>query len=175
MVKKRTPISNYIESMLKEEVVYVCPLGISKKCQKFEAIGKPFTNHHIDKNPENSVYWNLIRICEPCHQEHNKQKDNLKLNRQIRLKKRNLAIQYFGGQAIDALRIAYVYGGTVSTPSSVLKLLKRGYLRISIANVMSIGKPYHASFQEYEITNEGKELIEKLLGTADISINDFPI
>lgn len=31
-MNQRETVSDYIESMLKEEIVYICPLGLSKNC-----------------------------------------------------------------------------------------------------------------------------------------------
>jgi 5-methylcytosine-specific restriction endonuclease McrA len=100
-MSKRKAISDRVAGMLNEEVVYICPLGLSRECERFEKIETAFTNQHIDSNSANSEYWNLIRICEPCHKEHNQRQQDGNLERKIRLKKKNLALQYFGPLAVS--------------------------------------------------------------------------
>ena len=100
-MSKRSAIGDGIIGMLKEEVFFICPIQISKDCERFEAVTGSFTNHHINGDPSNSTYWNLIRLCEPCHAEIHSQGNSSKLQRQIRLRKKNVAIQYFGPMAFQ--------------------------------------------------------------------------
>ena len=164
----RKTISDDICSMLKEEVVYVCPLGLSDNCIKFERIEKPFTNHHIDGDSSNSEYWNLIRICEPCHKNIGDRKEDGDLQRKIKLKKKNISLNYFGPLAIDVLKMAYQYNGTSAMPAMVIRLLEKEYLKISNSNIMSVGSLRHVTFQDYDITEKGKKLIENLIGTSNL-------
>jgi 5-methylcytosine-specific restriction endonuclease McrA len=60
----RKPISDLVRSQLQAEVVNRCPL-----CGIFEKTGQEFTNHHINHDPSQSEYWNLIRICQSCHDD----------------------------------------------------------------------------------------------------------
>lgn len=160
----RKAIGDGIGSMLQEEVVCICPLGISKTCERFEGLTKPFTNHHINGDNSVSEYWNLIRVCEPCQIEiHEKLRNNGATQKQIRLKKKNLALQYFGPIAINVLRLAYKYQTTSAMPAMTLKLLEKGYLEISNENISTVGAAKHATLQDYDITPKGRELIERLI------------
>ena len=171
----RKAISDEVNGMLQEEVVYVCPLGLSPNCERFETIEKPFTNHHIDLNHANSDYWNLIRICEPCHREHNRRKNDGNLQRRIKLRKKNLALQYFGPLAISVLRMSYLYKATSAMPAMVLRLLEKKYLEIANDNSFSAGACYHVTMQDYKITQKGKDLIEKLLGPTETEKDTFAL
>jgi hypothetical protein len=172
---ERRAISDEVTGMLIEEVVYVCPLGLAQDCDRFEKIERPFTNHHIDLNPQNSDYWNLIRICEQCHKAHNARGQDGDLHRKIKLRKKNLALQYFGPIAVSVLRMAYQYPSTSAMPAMVLKLLERGYLEISNPNTFSAGACDHATMQDYRITQKGRDLIEKLLDPSKTRAGNFPL
>ena len=161
--------------MLKEEVVYVCPLGLSRNCERFEKIETPFTNHHIDLDSANSEYWNLIRICKPCHEEHNRRGQDGDLQRKIKLRKRNLALQYFGPLAVSVLRMSHIYKSTSAMPAMVLKLLEKGYLEIANQNTFSAGACEHATMQDYKITHKGRDLVKNLLGPSTASKNKFTL
>jgi hypothetical protein len=172
---KRKTISDEIVGMLKEQVVHVCPLGLSSSCERFEKIERPFTNHHIDLNPANSEYWNLIRICEPCHEAHNQRTQDGDLQRKIKFRKKALALQYLGPLAVSVLRMAHQHEATSAMPAMVLKLLEKGYVEISNHNTFSAGSCAHATMQDYKITQRGKELIEKLLGASTASKDGFAL
>ena len=79
-MSKRKVISDYIESLLKSEIVNRCPI-----CGKLEGTLDNFTNHHINFNSSISEYWNLIRLCWECHEEINKYKEDGKRLRKIKL------------------------------------------------------------------------------------------
>jgi hypothetical protein len=170
----RQAIGDDVGSMLQEEVVYVCPLGISKECEKFEGIRKPFTDHHINGDPSVSEYWNLIRLCELCHKEiHDVLKNNGTTERQVKLKKKNLALLYFGPVAVNVLRLAYKYGSTSAMPAMAMKLLEKDYLKVVNPNTMTVGTATHFTFQDYGITPRGKDLIENLIGDSALAIGTF--
>ena len=163
-MSKRSAIGDGIIGMLKEEVVYICPIQISKDCERFEAVTGSFTNHHIDGDASNSTYWNLIRLCEHCHVEIHLQNNASKLKRQIKIRKKNLSIQYFGPLAINVLRLAHKHRITSATPAMAVKLLEKEYLRVAHDNIVTVGSAPHATFQDYAITQAGDELVENLIG-----------
>lgn len=173
MLGTRQPISDEVVGALKEEVVYVCPLGLSDACDGFEKIETPFTNHHIDLDPSHSDYWNLIRICEPCHKEHNRRGQDGDLQRKIKLRKKNLALQYFGPLAVNVLRMAYKYGTTSAMPSMVMRLIEKGYLRVHNQNPFTVGTANHVTLQDYAITDNGRKLIENLIGPSNLPTSTF--
>lgn len=172
----RKGISDDVNSMLQEEVVYVCPLRLSDDCERFESLAKPFTNHHINGDSSVSEYWNLIKICEPCHKEiETKHRNNDAIQRRIKLKKRNLALQYFSPIAINVLRLAYKHGATSAMPAMALKLLEKGYLKVLNKNTFTVGMAKHVTLQDYEITDRGRELIDKLIGETPLGDDLFSL
>lgn len=166
--KLRNVVSDEVESMLKEEVVFMCPLALSKKCEKIESVNpkKGFTNHHIDGNPGNSKYWNLIRICEQCRRIESTRPTDEALRRQIKLKKKNLAVQYFGPITVNVLRLAAKYGVTCAMPGMAIKLLEQGFVRVNNgkSNPFTVGVAKHVTLQDYQITDLGTELVVNLIG-----------
>ena len=59
-MKKRTPHKPATLKTLQSEIGSVCPFCQSKDVEQFEV-------HHIDENPENNEFLNLIMLCPTCH------------------------------------------------------------------------------------------------------------
>ena len=155
---KRTAVSDLIASKLVREVVNTCPL-----CGNFERTGHEFTNHHINHDPSISEYWNLIRICQPCHDDLTKHKNDGTRERRVRLVKRKLFREYFGPEACKALVLAAKNGQITATPINALELLEEGYLSIHTRNVLTVGPATNIStFDTYSITEPGSKIVEKL-------------
>jgi hypothetical protein len=173
--KRRRPIGDGIRGMLMEEIVYVCPLGLSYWCERLEKVETPFTIHHIDGDSSNSEYWNLIRICGTCHEAENGRHQDGDLQRTIRLRKRNLAMQYFGPLSVNVLQLAHMYGVTSAMPAMAMKLLERGYVEITNDNTITVGAAKHVTFQDYRLTPAGRELVEKLFRPPDLPTSTFAL
>ena len=155
---KRKEISDHINSMLVREVGNRCPL-----CGNFERTGNELTNHHINHDSSCSVYWNLIRICQICHADLTKHRNDGIRERRIRLVKRKLFRDYYGPEACKALVLAYDNKKVTATPITALELLQEEYVRISKKNVFTVGAATNIStFDTYEITAGGKEIVEQL-------------
>jgi hypothetical protein len=58
--KKRVPIPNKIKALLQKEIQSICPFCPSEDVDHFEI-------HHIDENPENNSFENLLMLCPLCH------------------------------------------------------------------------------------------------------------
>ncbi|KAA5535902.1 HNH endonuclease signature motif containing protein [Paenimyroides baculatum] len=58
--KRRPPIPHKIKTLLQKEVKSKCPFCISGDVDHFQF-------HHIDENPENNDFENLLMICPTCH------------------------------------------------------------------------------------------------------------
>lgn len=154
----RTPISDRVNSMLQVEITNRCPL-----CGAFERTGSELTNHHINHDSSVSEFWNLIRICQKCHDDltHNKT-DGTRLKR-VQLVKRRLFRDYFGAEAYRALELAYQHGKVTATPITALDLVRRGYLKMYAENILTVGPATNIStFDTYQITDEGKDVVMKL-------------
>ncbi len=158
MANKRAVIPDLISSMLQVEVGNRCPL-----CGVFERTGNEFTDHHINHDPSISEFWNLIQICQPCHDDLTKNKNDgtrLKRVRQIKLR---LFRNYFGPEAYKALYLAYKNNLVTATPITALELVRRGYLKMYTENILTVGPATNVStFDTYTITVPGKEIVEKL-------------
>ena len=155
--------------MLREEVVHVCPIGISESCERFESLNDPFTHHHINGDSARSEFWNLIRLCKSCHDViHNIHSNNKKVQRQIRLRKRLLTLQWLGPLAVNVLVLAKRFQVTSAMPCAVIRLLEYGYLEIANSNTLTIGSSPHATLQDYRITKRGVELVEHLFRRSTV-------
>ena len=58
--KKRKNIPSRIKTLLQKEINSVCPFCPSEDVDHFEY-------HHIDENPSNNVFENLLMLCPLCH------------------------------------------------------------------------------------------------------------
>jgi len=156
-MSKRSPISDRTKSMLQKEVVNRCPL-----CGNFERTGEELTNHHINHDPSQSFYWNLIRICETCHDDLTEHRHDGKRERRVKLIKRSVFRNYYGPEAYKALILAYENTEVTATPITALELVDDGYLSMSYQNVLTVGPATNVStFDTYKITTDGKDIVEK--------------
>ncbi len=154
----RAPISDRTKSMLQREVVNSCPL-----CGNFERTGEEFTNHHINHDSSISDYWNLIRICQTCHDDLTANRNDGIRERKVKQVKRNLFRVYYGPEAYKTLIIAYENKKVTATPINALELIRDDYLKMHKKNVMTIGPATNIStFDTYEITANGKMIVEML-------------
>jgi hypothetical protein len=65
--KTRTKISNTLRAELQQEVDSKCPFCLNSEVGVFEG-------HHIDENPSNTKFSNLILVCPTCHSKITKSK-----------------------------------------------------------------------------------------------------
>lgn len=156
-VPDRSVISDYVSSLLLEEVTNRCPL-----CGRFEGTLDRFTNHHINHDPLVSEYWNLIRICRPCHTKIEKHKHDGRRDRKLWQVKRLLFRNLVGAAAYDVLMMAHQYEITSTLPSLARTLLKMKLVSLEQANSMKVGVGNHPTISAFRITQRGKELIKKL-------------
>jgi len=155
---ERRVISDYVKSLLIEEIVNRCPL-----CGKFEGTVERFTNHHINHDPSQSEYWNLMRICPDCHSEIEKFKNDGQRDRKLWQVKRALFRNLVGAAGYDILLMAHVHGTTSSLRGLARTLLKMDLVTIEQENSMTVGMATkHATISAFGITERGKELVEKL-------------
>lgn len=154
----RRTISDFINSQLSLEVSNRCPL-----CGIFERTGNDFTNHHINHDPSVSEYWNLIRLCQSCHNDLTENRNDGVRERRVKLVKRQLFRNYYGPEAYKTLQLAYENNLVTATPINALELVRRGFLRMSQQNILTVGPATNIStFDTYAVTTEGRNLVEKL-------------
>lgn len=154
---KRKVISDYIESLLKAEIVNRCPL-----CGKFEGTKEKFTNHHINFDNSVSEYWNLIRICLDCHEDTDKHKHDGKRLRRIKQIKKALFRRFIGDASYQVLLMANYYKITSTLPCLAMSLLKLDLVQVNFNNPLTVGGANHPTITDFTITSKGKEFIEKL-------------
>lgn len=156
-MKKRKVISDYVESLLKAEIVNRCPL-----CGDFEETPDKFTNHHINFDSSISEYWNLIRICWKCHEKNNKHKEDGKRRRKIKQVKKDLFRRLIGDASYQVLLMANHNKVTSTLPCLAMTLLKLELVQISSANPFHIGTANHPTITDFAITPKGEEFIKQL-------------
>lgn len=76
--RKNIPQRNKVRAVLQKEVESVCPFCNNDDVGHFEI-------HHIDGNPSNNEYTNLILICPTCHSKITK--EDISTGEVIKLKK----------------------------------------------------------------------------------------
>ncbi|GAB3723359.1 HNH endonuclease [Flavobacterium koreense] len=69
--KRRPAIPQKIKSLLQKEINSKCPICPSEDVEHFQI-------HHIDENPENNNFENLLMLCPTCHSKITKKDINLK-------------------------------------------------------------------------------------------------
>lgn len=154
---KRKAVSDYIRSSLMMEINNRCPL-----CGKFEGTKEEFTDHHINHDPLMSEYWNLIRICQRCHDQINNSKQDGKRDRKIRQVKKHLFRGLIGPASHEVLLLAYKYKITSTLPCLANSLLKLELISVVQQNSITVGIAEHPTIGDYKITDEGKNLVEQL-------------
>jgi hypothetical protein len=165
---KRSTISDYVNSLLGAETVNRCPL-----CGKFEGTTDKFNNHHIDHNPSCSEYWNLIRLCDSCHDELTKNKNDGTRERKVRQVKQDLFRRLIGDASYNVLLIANKYGITGAFPALALSLLRLELVSLMDNNPLTVGNCKHATIIDLTITDRGRELIKQL--RIDTNVPNFPV
>lgn len=60
MAKRRVKVPEKIRAKLQQEIESKCPLCADQNVDHFEV-------HHLDENPENNEFWNLLMLCRNCH------------------------------------------------------------------------------------------------------------
>jgi hypothetical protein len=99
----------------------------------------------------------------PCHDDLTEHRNDGTRERRVKLVKRKLFRDYYGPEAYKALLIAYDNKKVTATPINALELVEDKYLKMSKKNVMTIGGATNLStFDTYEITPAGIEIVEKL-------------
>jgi hypothetical protein len=154
---KQMPVSDLVESLLKMEIINRCPLG-----GEFETSDTRFTNHHINHNRNISDYWNMIRICEACHDKLTKHKEDKSTEKRVYEIKRDLFRNFIGSASYEVLLMAYKYEITSSLLALANPLIRLGYLEIFQENICSFGNIRHWTFNDYRITPAGEKIVEKL-------------
>ncbi|MGD0623942.1 MAG: HNH endonuclease signature motif containing protein [Thermodesulfobacteriota bacterium] len=164
-MKKRQTISDYAESLLKAEIVNRCPI-----CGSFEETMDTFTNHHIDGDPSVSDYWNLIRICSPCHERINKEKEDGKKLRKIKQIKKDLFRKLIGDASYQVLLMANKHKITSTLPCLSVTLLNLGLIEVENPNPFTVGTANHATIMDFRITEQGKVFIERLNMSENVPV-----
>lgn len=156
-IKKRKNISDYIDSLLKAEICNRCPI-----CGKFGGFKKIFTNHHIDYNSSNSRYWNLICICQSCHDEINERKQDGHLERKIKQIKKDIFRRLIGSASYEVLLMASKHKIISTLPCLANILLKMSIVKVVQENPMTVGMADHPTISDYSITNKGRDIVDNL-------------
>jgi hypothetical protein len=151
--------------LLKTEIVNRCPL-----CGRFEETADTFTNHHIDGDRSVSEYWNLIRICSPCHCRINEEREDGKKLRKVRQVKKDLFRRLIGDASYQVLLMANKFTITSTLPCLSVTLLKLGLVEVEHPNPFTVGTANHATIMDFQITAQGKVFIERLNIAEDIPI-----
>jgi len=154
---QRETISSYVCSLLKEEICNVCPL-----CGEIEGGVDRFQNHHINHDSSVSEYWNLIRICEECHEENEKNKNDGNRDRKLKQMKRDLFRRRIGPTAYDLLSMARKYKITSTLNSIAEPIRELGYVSIVKQNAIKVGSASHPTICDCQLTPEGEVLVREL-------------
>ena len=160
---KRNAISDYVNSLLRAETVNRCPL-----CGQFEGTTDKFDNHHINHDPSVSEYWNLIRLCRPCHEELTKFRQDGTRERRVRQVKKDLFRHLVGDASFQVLIMANGYGVSSTLPSLAMSLLRLDLVRVKHSNPMTVGTAKHSTIVDLEITDAGREIIRQLNIETDV-------
>lgn len=164
-MKNRKVVSSYTQSLLKAEIVNRCPL-----CGAFEETPNAFTNHHIDSDASVSEYWNLIRICWPCHERINEEAEDGTKQRKIKQLKKDLFRKLVGDASYQVLLMAKKHTVTSTLPCLAITLLKLSLVCVESSNPMTIGTAPHATIVDLRITKQGREFVEQLGMSEEIPI-----
>lgn len=69
--KRRPTIPQKTKALLQKEIKSICPICPSEDVEHFQI-------HHIDENPENNDFENLLMLCPTCHSKITKKDISLK-------------------------------------------------------------------------------------------------
>jgi hypothetical protein len=116
------------------------------------------TIHHIDDDPNNSVYDNMIVLCHNCHHRHHQGKGLT--DDQIRTRKRHLIVKTVTQFGLNAMKIAERSGfGVVAMPFLLYHVVDLGYLSKE-ENQMGYEDQEDATAR-FAITRKGKEILSR--------------
>ena len=116
------------------------------------------TEHHIDGEPSNNVYDNVIILCHNCH--HNHHSDKGLTHEQIVSRKRHLIQKTVTTFGLNALKIADRNNfGVVAMPFLLYHLVDLGYMTKE-EDQMGYGKQKDAT-SRFAITESGRALLAR--------------
>ena len=116
------------------------------------------TIHHIDSNPQNNVYDNMIVLCHNCHTQHHQGKGVS--SEQIIARKKHLIHKTLTEYGLNAMKIATRNNfGVVAMPFLLYHLVDLGFMTKE-ENQMGYGNQDDATAR-FAITDTGKELMKK--------------
>ncbi len=89
--KKRVPIpqKNKVKAELQQEIGSICPFCSNKDVGVFEI-------HHIDEDPSNNEFLNLILLCPTCHEKISKEDISKQdvIDKKTNLRNKNSTVQF---------------------------------------------------------------------------------
>lgn len=88
--KKRPPIPYKTKTLLQKEINSKCPFCNNEEVDHFEI-------HHIDENPENNSFINLLMLCPICHSKITKK--DISLN-EVLYQKNNLSQKFSDSNSV---------------------------------------------------------------------------
>jgi hypothetical protein len=116
------------------------------------------TIHHIDDDPKNNVYDNMIVLCHNCHHRHHQGKGLTE--KQIRGRKKHLIVKTLTQYGLNAMKIADRNGfGIVAMPFLLHHIVDLGYLSKEESQ-MGYGDQEDATAR-FAITAKGKAILSK--------------
>ncbi len=89
----KIPKENKVRAELQQEINSICPFCESGEVGHFEI-------HHIDENPSNNEFTNLILLCRTCHSKITK--GDIK-SEEVKFKKENLKMKIAGVEFVSAV------------------------------------------------------------------------
>lgn len=114
------------------------------------------TVHHIDSNPQNSVYDNMIVLCHNCHCRYHQNKGISEDD--IKNRKRHLIEKIITQYGLNALKISYRNNfGVVSIPFLLhhmvdMGLMKQEEVQMKYGNVDATAR--------FSLTDKGRKMYE---------------
>lgn len=118
------------------------------------------TLHHIDKNPTNNIYENLIVLCHNCHTRFHQGKGLTEVD--IIDRKRHLIQKTLTVYGVNALKIAARNNfGVIAMPFLLYHLVQLGYMTKE-ENQMGYGEQADATAR-FAVTQRGRELLSTWL------------
>ena len=118
------------------------------------------TIHHIDDDPANNVYENMVVLCHNCHQRHHQSKGISSAD--IERRKRLLIQKIITTYGIGAMKIAARNNfGVVALPFLLYHLVDLGYMTKEESQ-MGYGEQEDATAR-FSITDKGREILTRWL------------
>lgn len=116
------------------------------------------TVHHIDDDPKNNAYDNMIVLCYNCHSRHHQSKGLTEQH--IRDRKRHLILKTVTQYGLNAMKIADRNGfGIVAMPFLLYHVVDLGYLSKEESQ-MGYGEQEDETAR-FAITAKGKEILRR--------------